>query len=1448
MDAATALQSRLIGAILVEKSLISGEQLERALQIQADTGERLGEIVVAEFGVSRLELASVLAEQWAELESAERNAAATEPDPPTLAVEPLTPAEVQIRRPIGEIFVELGFISSDQLDAALDAQRETGARIGEILVEQGSLTRLDLASALAEQWSALQKLRPPAPIVDPQPWQNGAPVSAATGEGWSTDDRAAVAALEERLRIVERAAAATPWQEDLLLVTTELRAAVGAVEERVGAETAGSRDAELEAALDALNRRIAALESGSAAADLEVLRRELAELKGRPVTVEGLADLRAVVEQLAGRPDRSPEIDALAAEVTALASRLEELAVVGELQDRLDAVAGQAEVAQTGIAGLSGRVDALAGLEGRLDDLATRLPGEEVIEELRRALAELTSNAADDDRAEQGAAIAALVARLDQVSARIEDVATGSALDLAPRIDELSVRIDEVASALPATFPDDLRPRIESLEEVGRTGSDELERLERELRELQSRTEERLADIAAREPDPGPVDELRARVDELAAALQREPDVAQLGEIRARLDELAAAIERDRDHAALDELQMRVNLLAATVSREPDRAPLDEFRSRLDELAAALEREPDVAQLDEIRARLGEVAAAVELRPEMSLLDGVRARVDELAAAVELRPDLGAVHDLRARVDELAATVAQGDSVSALELRVGEMEERFAATTPAAELRDEMRRVVESTAVERASLAEALFARVEEITATAPREDEVAELRARLDELAARPTVDPALHERVDDLASRLEGLASVEGTIADLRESLDGLSAVRADSALATESRLARLEVAIDAIAGLEARIREGDDLADRSRLLAARLDGTESRLVALGELEERVETLAAELERRPHEDALVGVATELRSELEALAARPVIADPSERIQELSQRVDRTAREGSERIDRLAEELGARIGGITDELRHRVDDLAGRADGLVHRDEAAATAAEQAAWVRDELDHLRESANARAAAVDAVLGEAEHARAAGQHELRSRIDDEVGAVRAELDAREQGSIARLAEEAASLRAELRGANQALDGRIDEGLSAVQQDLAAQGGELAARLDAQGDETAALRLDVDAIREAAAARTEWEESIEHMIDERLAALASRVTGEVATARAETEAATAALRDETNALGARIDQLLTFRHVDLEAARTASDRLSERVEALGALREEDAEAARGAAVELSERLTSLAASMRAEAAEARAAAEGVAARIGDLHGLRADDLAATELAAAELAARLDDHALQSAAAAFEVEQSLRDELGGIAARLEERDAQGIEAREELRGELERAASSVGWRLERIEESLASDDTTALRATVAELEARLESQLAMGEEQVRVTERALRKGLASLGERLVDSEAVYVDAGNALRRSIERLGAAVVEADARMADQIPLADAEGCVAFAPTASGYRLVELPGAPPELGATLELECSDGPLVVTRYGRSPLPLDGRPCAYLDRA
>ena len=42
--------------------------------------------------------------------------------------------------------------------------------------------------------------------------------------------------------------------------------------------------------------------------------------------------------------------------------------------------------------------------------------------------------------------------------------------------------------------------------------------------------------------------------------------------------------------------------------------------------------------------------------------------------------------------------------------------------------------------------------------------------------------------------------------------------------------------------------------------------------------------------------------------------------------------------------------------------------------------------------------------------------------------------------------------------------------------------------------------------------------------------------------------------------------------------------------------------------------------------------------------------------------------------------------------------------------------------------------------------------------------------------------------------------------------------------------------------------GGAPEVGDTVELDGHEAPLVVTRVGASPIPLDDRPCAYLERS
>lgn len=68
--------------------------------------------------------------------------------------------------------------------------------------------------------------------------------------------------------------------------------------------------------------------------------------------------------------------------------------------------------------------------------------------------------------------------------------------------------------------------------------------------------------------------------------------------------------------------------------------------------------------------------------------------------------------------------------------------------------------------------------------------------------------------------------------------------------------------------------------------------------------------------------------------------------------------------------------------------------------------------------------------------------------------------------------------------------------------------------------------------------------------------------------------------------------------------------------------------------------------------------------------------------------------------------------------------------------------------------------------------------------------------------------------------------------------------------PLAAAQAAplhhLLFVPGAKGYALVEREGAAPGLGSCVEGE--ESAYVVSKVGRSPLPLDSRPCAYLQRA
>jgi hypothetical protein len=64
--------------------------------------------------------------------------------------------ESAAKRRLGDIVVERGLVTAEQLNQALELQQESGAKLGEVLVELGFITRVGLAGVITEQWDDLR--------------------------------------------------------------------------------------------------------------------------------------------------------------------------------------------------------------------------------------------------------------------------------------------------------------------------------------------------------------------------------------------------------------------------------------------------------------------------------------------------------------------------------------------------------------------------------------------------------------------------------------------------------------------------------------------------------------------------------------------------------------------------------------------------------------------------------------------------------------------------------------------------------------------------------------------------------------------------------------------------------------------------------------------------------------------------------------------------------------------------------------------------------------------------------------------------------------------------------------------------------------------------------------------------------------------------------------------
>ena len=1292
------------------------------------------------------------------------------------------------RRRIGEIFVERGFVDETELDEALKAQKETGQPLGEVLIGRGTLSRLDLASALAEQWAGLEKLRPPSP-KRVEGWQQVAPVEHAA------------AAAQGATRTNDAQSPGPALDAALAEAVTELSDRIAAVE--ANGAPAASADT-LAAAIETLTVRLDGIEGGlvvgrsdSVADEIGALRDALSELRER------LAEPEARLGLVEGRvneleSDRSA-LDGIRSRLAALEKRIAEQAsrddldgVTGELTTRLDGLDARLEVAATGArSGLDAVLETLAGVQDRIDAV------------------EASPQTGEHDHAE----IAALQARLEEIAGassaagalaeRLEALeAAGSATPWRDELSGLQARLDELNAAGAAAT--DLAERLVAMEAaVGATP------WRAEVSALQARLDE----LAVGAVDDG-------LAERLAAVEAATPWRDEVSALQARLEQLATS------GGAVEHLDERLASLESAGAATPWRDEIAALQPRVDELASSV-----AASVDSLGERLAAIEASSLAAPRREEIAALQTRLQELAAsgvAVD-----GVVERLTA-LEGRDPGAAWRDEIAALQPRVDELASSVAASVD--------------------SLGERLAA-IEASSLAAPRREEIAALQTRLQELAASGVAVDGVVERLTALEGRDPG-ASWRDEIAALQERVDALGA----GATAADGLAERL-------AAVEATTLERPWRAELSRLadeFGVRLDGLGERLAEAGGTGPEVDDLRTGLDRLEARLAGTAAADHGHEEIAALqvrleelvAARP----PDELIQRLSA-VETVALERPWRAElhRLAEEVGARLDGLTGRLdeadgtdHEQLEQLRAALEALAKRQEQTARAdhghAEFAA-LESRLEAL-----APGTAVDDLtkrLAAVEAARAATPWRadlaaLAARLDDvgadlarvpreEVAALRTDLDAlreaagdAERGAVSRLAELSKRLD-DIARATAELQAAAEAGASAVDR-----------------SELERVELLVEEIGAAAREATRTAESANSRNDELASADAAARESLDAELRRRIDGAAKKLRSDLGAIGSRVDGLteslsavaqnaLGSQHLDsaLAAQETRlTDRLGAYDEAIVMLRRRLEEIAALDGV-LGERLSTIEGGLTVRLDETAAALTADAASARDALDALVNRLASVE---------------QHVSATPGALHMLHTELSTLASRVE-----SAEAAARADSGWPDAVETLGSRLGAVEAELAARDDQPTRSRLDELEHRLDAEAAQADERTKVTERALRKGLATLGERLAETESAYTEAGNALRRSIERLGRAIVETDGHLATaddpETQVTRTTGAyVAFAPTPDGYRLIVIDGGMPEVGHTVELDGHESPLVVTRVGASPIPLDDRPCAYLERS
>ncbi|MGL6278818.1 MAG: hypothetical protein ACRC50_04600, partial [Gaiella sp.] len=589
-----------------------------------------------------------------------------------------------------------------------------------------------------------------------------------------------------------------------------------------------------------------------------------------------------------------------------------------------------------------------------------------------------------------------------------------------------------------------------------------------------------------------------------------------------------------------------------------------------------------------------------------------------------------------------------------------------------------------------------------------------------------------------------------------DLRRVVEELAQLpaRVGALEASATRLDEVDAALDSLAAELTQLRE---LPAADALLAERLDALALDVGALAErlapLDALPEAVAAAASRVAAVEGLQEDLGRLRAAVVALEERGA-PDPAlgERLARLADRVESLS------IDALGPAAEAAVAGVVG----RVDELAAR----------QLVADERADTLRALLEDLQ-GAVAALGARDAhtpELDKGTRALEASLAELRLRLDGTAPA----------STVASLLVAVEELQVAVEPLR-TLDGRFES----VERRLAAAESRAGEAARASDGAIGAVKEQLDAMAE----RTEA----------RLAAVLERLDAlEPGAATAAADDAGGDLRGEVAALGTVVESLRQglAREIERMEQAWAAEReaLTERVAAAAAATTTGADE-RGAAP------TSAPGVPDADVARLARELERLTDRVSEQERSLVEHFARRERALVErlgagtdVGQRLAELTRRIEEVRVRVEKVSAGSAGGASGE----DVAAL--KEALFARLERLASSVDWRFQRLEGG------PAAAAERADLHTRMDE-------------------LASL---------------------VATLAGGLAEAPA---DVRPTSDAVGVyLALVPSPSGHQLVEVSGAVPQAGERIVDPLGSGELHVVAVGTSPLPGDERPCAFVEPA